>query len=43
MIEQRDAEYIRSFAQPFGQDAVFGAWCDIAGRMIMRACDVKSR
>ena len=43
MIEEGNAEEVAGLAQPFGQDAIFGTWHDIARRMIMRTCDVKSR
>ena len=43
MVEESNPEELASFAQSFGQYTIFGTWCDIARRMIMRTCDVKSR
>ena len=42
MVEQADAEEVGPLPEPAGEHAVFLARCGVAGRVIVRTCDVKS-
>ena len=35
MVQERDAEQLRSLPEPAGEHAIFLAWCGIAGRVIV--------
>lgn len=43
MVQERDAKQVRALPKSAGEHAVFLARGRIAGGVIMRTCDVKSR
>ena len=43
MVEQSDAEQVGALLEPAGEHVIFLAGRNIAGRVIVGTCDVKSR
>jgi len=43
MVEEGDADEVTGLTEPGGEHTIFCTRCRIPGRMIVGACDVKSR